>query len=205
MFLGLIEVPLGGHRFDAQGRITLNGIIPPFLFSAKNDNWINPIGNYKNWPALTLRRWSWSFFVLQIKKQKGRPQNHEWKQPSERLFGNGGKRQRVFCRLSAWFPFTTDRCSKCPGTTPSACSTGTTSSCIKNTMNEAMKDYTSIPGEHYGGYIAVDELAKSAGTSLVKYNRKFNWLIIAEYLLIINSLYFIAPWQICLWHHSNTL
>ncbi len=35
LFLGLIEVPLGGHRFDAQGRIILNGIIPPFLISAK--------------------------------------------------------------------------------------------------------------------------------------------------------------------------
>lgn len=39
-----------------------------------------------------------------------------------------------------------------------------------DTMRQYMKDYTSIPGEYYGGYIAVDELAKSAGTSLVKYN-----------------------------------
>lgn len=46
LFLGLIEVPFWEHRFDAQGRIVLNGIIPPFFNYCKSgDNKINPSGN----------------------------------------------------------------------------------------------------------------------------------------------------------------
>ena len=39
-----------------------------------------------------------------------------------------------------------------------------------DTLRQYMKDYTAIPGEHYGGYLSADALAKTAGTSLVKYN-----------------------------------
>lgn len=39
-----------------------------------------------------------------------------------------------------------------------------------DTLYQFMKDYSGIPGGHYGGYLAVDTLAKYAGTSMVKYN-----------------------------------
>lgn len=39
-----------------------------------------------------------------------------------------------------------------------------------DTLTQFMKDYSAIPGGHYGGYLGVNTLAKYAGTSMVKYS-----------------------------------